>query len=344
MRKTIAVFCVFLFAVAVLVISSVKPETSPPQISIAGAVKQPITLTMDKLMNMQSVPVRLNEFSSDKQYRGAFNYQGVPLRTLLDLAVIKKPETAFYNKLTDLVIVVKNKDEQQTVLSWGEIFHKNPAEVVLAFDSSPIFPHRSCDNCHGPGTYNVWLDPLKRKIGLPKLIIANDRFADRCLENVTSMEVVDLRLEMKTAKLKKLFSPKLSITGAVKAPKEFASLSSCKHFETLSMQVGDGRGYHGWKMFDGVSLLELVREAGLAPDADTVLLISSPDGYRSSVSYGELVLDPSGKNIMIADGVGGEPLKKDGKFVVVFPDDLSADRCVKAVEKIEVIRLKKSDG
>lgn len=340
MRKKIAVLLFSVFAAGILVISSDKPAPQNPQIRIEGMVKQPLTLTMDKLMKMQSVPARLNEFSLDKDYHGAFNYMGVPLRALLELAVIRKPDTANYNKLSDLVIVVKNDEGKKAVLSWGEIFYRNPSEVILAFNYDPIFPHKSCDGCHDPETYGVWLNPLKRKVGLPKLVVTGDRFDGRCLENVSNIEVVDLRPDIKCVKKKPLFSEKFSLTGAVKTPGEFATLASYRHFETLSMQVGDGRGYHGWKVFDGVPLVDILKDAGIAPDPGSVLMISAPDGYRSSVSCGELFLNPQGKNIIIADGVDGTPLKKDGKFAAVFPDDLSADRCVKAVEKIEVINVK----
>jgi precorrin-4 methylase len=43
----------------------------------------------------------------------------------------------------------------------------------------------------------------------------------------------------------------------------------------------------------------------------------------------------------VADRQDGAPLKKDGKFVMVFPDDQAADRDVKAVEKIEAITFER---
>ncbi len=51
-------------------------------------------------------------------------------------------------------------------------------------------------------------------------------------------------------------------------------------------------------------------------------------------------MTPDGRNIVIADSVAGQPLEKNGKFSVIFPNDLSADRWVKAVSKIEAIQLK----
>ena len=44
---------------------------------------------------------------------------------------------------------------------------------------------------------------------------------------------------------------------------------------------------------------------------------------------------------MISDTADKQPIKKEGKFSLVLPNDLSADRTVKSVDRIEVITLKK---
>jgi hypothetical protein len=86
-------------------------------------------------------------------------------------------------------------------------------------------------------------------------------------------------------------------------------------------------------------LIDILKKAEAEMDLSTVFLISAPDGYRSSVSFGELFLNPGGGRMLIADVVNHNPLDKDGKFFFIPPDDLAADRDVKAVEKIEVINL-----
>ena len=100
--------------------------------------------------------------------------------------------------------------------------------------------------------------------------------------------------------------------------------------------VGDGRGFHGRNEFEGTPVTELLTRAGIEPDLRSVVVVSAPDGYRSLISYGELFLSPQGQRILIADRANGTPLQKNGKFLLVLPDDLAADREVKAVDKIEV--------
>jgi len=336
MCKKSALLCT-LFLVVLL--SANGLTASSPAISISGSVKQALTFTMEDLRRFESVTARLNEVSTDKSFHGAFSYRGVPLRTLLDLAVIQKEKSDFL-KAVDLAIVVKNKDGQQTVLSWGELYYRNPADILIAFSATPVIPHRECSTCHTPEIFKKWLDPLKRDVGFPKLVVVNDFYTDRSLENITAIEVIDLHPQMTAKKLDTLFSPEFIVTGAVQQNMTIADISSYQRLEILAKQTGDGKGYHGLKHFSGAPFVEVVRSAEVEPDLNTVFLISAPDGYRSLISYGELILAPYGRNILIADRVDNQPLKENGKFIALLPDDLSADRWVKAVEKIDVIRLK----
>jgi precorrin-4 methylase len=294
---------------------------------------------MDNVKGFESVDVRLNEVRTDKSYHGAFVYRGIPLRTVLELASVQKEESSF-SKAIDLAVVIHNKNGDQTVLSWGEIFYRNKAEIIIAYSFTPIIPHRGCQNCHAPEVYQMWLSPLQRQVDLPRLVVADDFYTDRSLEGITTIEVVDLHPKITVQKIPELFSSKITISGSGQQGLELTDVSSYPHLEILAKQIGDGRGYHGLKHFRGVSLLELLRESGVETDLNTVFLVSAPDGYRSLISYGELFLNPEGKNIIIADSVDNQPITKAGKFNLVIPNDLSADRMVKAVEKIEVISLK----
>jgi hypothetical protein len=318
-------------------------SASQQSLSVTGMVRQPLNLTMADLCRFESVSVRLNEVTTDRKYHGAFSYRGVPLRSVLELAAVKKGETDF-SKPVDLAIVIKNKEGKQTVLSWGEIFYRNPAEVIIAINAAPIMPHHECSGCHTPEVFKKWFDPLKRNVGLPKLVVANDFYTDRSLEDVSSIEVVDLHPRIPSQKMKTLFSPGFSVTGAVKETMNINDITAYPQLNILAKQIGDEKGYHGLTHFGGVPLIEIIQKAGIDPDLNAVFLISAPDGYRSLISYGELLLAPYGRNIIISDRVGDQPIEKNGKFIAILPDDLAADRWVKAVEKIEVISLKQKPG
>lgn len=338
LKKTILLNLFFTFFLTFFSVASSWGGSSPA-ISITGSVRQPLNLTMEDLGALQAVTVRLNEVTMDEEYNGVFYFRGVPLRTLLELAAIQKEETAF-SKQVDLAIVVRNKDGKQVVLSWGEIFYRNPSEVVLAFSSTPHIPHHDCNRCHGPEVYQERLDVLARSVGYPKLVVANDFYTDRCLENVTNIEVFDLHLQMEKKKMKRLFSPSFTVTGDVKQPVTITDLTPYQRIEALAKIVGDGIGYHGLASYGGVLLSELLQKAGVEPDVTQGLVVSAPDGYRALLSSGEVFLSSHGRSIIIVDQIADEPLEEDGKFKLLLADDLAADRWVKAVEKIEVVTFK----
>jgi precorrin-4 methylase/DMSO/TMAO reductase YedYZ molybdopterin-dependent catalytic subunit len=302
-------------------------------------VKQPLNLTLEDLKKFETVTVRLNEITRDHQFNGVFHYRGIPLKTLLELAFVEKEEAAF-TKPIDLAIVVRNKNGKQTVLSWGEVFYNNPFEVVLAISAAPVIPHADCKNCHGPEVFQDRLNVLSRPVGIPKLVVTNDFYTDRSLEEIVNIEVIDLHSKIPVKRSPDYFSPDLTIMGDVSQPLTITDLSSFPRIEALTKQIGDGVGYHGMKFFSGAPLSELLKKAGVTPDLNKVFLISAPDGYRSLLSYGEIFLSSYGKDITIADRESNQPIQTNGKFVLVLPDSLAADGSVKAVSKIEVITLK----
>lgn len=330
------VFLIISFMFLIVVISCTE---SSHTIHITGAVEKSLTLNMKNLQALQSVTVRLNEVTMDEEFNGVFYFRGIPLKDLLERAGIQKGETAF-KKPIDLAIIVRNKAGQKAVLSWGELFYRNPADVVLAFSAAPQIPHHKCSRCHEPEVYQERLDKLSRPIGYPKLVVANDFYTDRCIENVTSIEVLDLRLNMETKKIKNLFSPRFIVSGDVKQPATITDLTPYQRVETLAKIVGDGIGYHGIASYGGILFSDLLTKTGVRPDVTQGFVISAPDGYRTLLSSGEIFFSSHGANILIADTMNNELLKKSGKFKLLLADDLAADRWIKAVEKIEVITFK----
>jgi len=335
MKKRFILWCAGLLSVLIL------GATPSLAFTIAGLVRQPLNLTSSDLARMESLSVRVNEVTGDKQFHGVFTYRGVPLRTLLDLASIQKEESAF-PKPFDLAVVVKNKEGRTTIISWGEIFHRNDQEVLVAFAAEPAMPRhvKNCGDCHGREVYEPALNQLKRSVGLPKLVVTGDFFTDRNIEDIVSIDVVEMNKRAEKKQMKgPLFSPRFTVTDGKGKAVEVGDLSSYRRSEGMVRQVSEGLGYHGIKQVDGVPLADILEKAGVSPDADSVVLASSIDNYRILLSFGELYLNPDGRRVLVADTVAGKPIK-EGKFTLFFPDDLSSDRTAKALSKIEVISLK----
>jgi hypothetical protein len=318
-----------------------------PSIKISGEVKQPLSITVDDIARFQKVNVQLNEVMRDKTYKGAFFYQGVTLRTLLDMASIEKKGKAS-SKGIDLAIKITNKDGNSVVLSWGEIYYRNSGDIIIATSATPIMPHKSCTSCHKDENYTKpYLDVFNRKIEFPKLVMGSDGYGERSIESVVSIEVIDpSKIEVSkegehaNSGSAKLFSPSLTITGMVKKEMTLTDLSKYPGKELRMIHMGEGKGFHGISDFSGPTLKTLLNEAGIDNALTTVFIVSAPDGYRSLFSYGEVFLKRADDSLIIADKINGKAIDEEGKFFLVPCDDIMSDRDVKSVEKIEVISLK----
>jgi hypothetical protein len=326
---------VFLFPCAILA------ETQS-SIMISGEVKQPLSITIDKLAGFQTVSVQLNEVMKNKTYKGAFFYRGVTLRTLLDLASIeKKGKTS--SKDIDLAIKITNKEGKSVILSWGEIYYRNSADIIIATDATPIKPHKSCTTCHKDEKFTKpYLDVLDRKVEFPKLVVGSDGYGERSIEGVVSIEVVDpsQNVEQKNNSSTKLFSPSFAITGIIKKEMTVTDLSKYPKKELKMVHMGEGKGFHGIMDLSGTTFKVLLNEAGINNDLNSVFIVSAPDGYRSLFSYGEIFLKRGDDSIIMADKMDGKAIEDGGKFFLVPCEDIMSDRDVKSAEKIEVLSLK----
>lgn len=307
--------------------------------AISGLVQNPLIIDLEKLAGFSPVKVRANEVSSDGKYHGAFLYTGVSLKSLLELSQIEKKEAEFF-KRTDLAVVIKNSGGFETILTWGEIFYHNPSYAVIAFLAEPVFPQKSCTDCHKGNEYLRWLDPLKREIGLPKLVLADDIYSDRNLEQIKSIRVIEpKRIQLNRPKWK-IYSKQIHIKNTDGKTYTLKDISLFDTEVVAAKQIGDGKGFHGHSICKGASLFDIINRLGIKPSVNDMLLVSAPDGYRSLLSWGELSMTPYGKGIIIADNINGKEIKEMGKFNMIIRDDLSADRWIRAVSSIELIRHK----
>ena len=332
MRKSIVLTSCLFILLLIFVVAAAGGADSSPRVSITGAVRQPVVLSLEDLSRFQSLSVRLNEVDSARHFHGSFHYQGVPLRTLLELAHIHKEEASFL-KYLDVAVVVRNAQGKQAVFSWGEIFYRNPAEIMVAFAATPVMPLLSQGR-------KKWENMLARPIGFPKLVAADDFYTDRCLEQIVSIEVVVVGPAGQRKETPDLPASEFTISGSVKAPLKVDDLGAWGRIKTAIKVTGSGRGYQGLQQITGVPLVSILEKAGAAMDLNTVCLVSHTDGYRAVVSWGELFLNPDGKHILIADGKENQGVAKEGRFTLVIPNDLSSDRNVKGIASIEVVSLK----
>lgn len=318
------------------------PPSPTTVLSVGGSVERPFTLSSQELRDFPSMAARLNDVHLDGAFHGVFRYTGVPLRLLLDQAGVVKTGGLF-NRVLDLAIVVRNAQGKAAVLSWGEVFYRNAAEILLAHTAEPIFPEKPCEGCHSEEESRPWRAPLERTVPMPKLVATRDFTTERCLEGIVSIEVVALGAEHglhveKGKGPRPLFAPKLEIRPAEQPPTTIETLEAYSRRSARVIQAGDGTGYHGFKDFEGVSLQELLARHSIVPDPSGALLLSSPDGYRVLLSNAEVMTVIDSDRTILADRKSGQPEPDGGAFHLVIPSDLSADRWLKAVARIDVLR------
>lgn len=337
MRKVL-ILSTILLLVAAVAASAAAAETPGPVLRVSGLVKQPLRLSLADLERLSSARVKYNDIKSDGSFHGCFWLQGAPLRDILELAQIGKEGHGF-NKLVDLAVVVKNAQGREVTVSWGEIFHRNPGEAILALSAQPVRPKKNCQACHEPDVYQDLLKQLDRKLGLPKLVMTRDFASDRGLEDVVSLRVVEPVKVPQGPRPKTLYAPTLSLVGPDGKEHKLDKLPALPRRAVLANQVGEGKGYHGRPHFSGVSLAELLEHFKIAGDKQSAVVVSAPDGYASLVSWAELFMGPLGGRIIVADQMDGKPMQENGRFALILPDDLWADRWVKAAGNIQTVRL-----
>lgn len=305
-------------------------------LTIGGAVRQPLNVDVDNLVQFGIVQARVTEVNQAGHYEGVFDYQGVPLKALLEVATVQK-DTTGYSKLINLAIVVRNREGKTVALSWGEVFYKNPSHVMVAVSAKPVAPTVShkCGECHEAPFYKPVLAKLNRKMTLPKLVMANDFYTDRNLEDIVSIEVVDLNREVHYKEGQRPSPASFMVIDTNGEKRVVPALSPYPQFPVTIKEVGSGRGFHGLKKFQGVPVAELLKKLDVHPGLDSILLLTSTDGYQSLLSYGEIALSAAGEQIVISEVKGDMK-----KFALVVPQDTLADRMVKTVNKVEVISLK----
>lgn len=327
----------FILFISILLTCPSLFASNNKSISISGTVKQPLNLSMEDICRFNTVRIQLNEILKDKSYRGAWFYNGVPLRTLLETAFIEKEESAF-KKAVDLAILVRSSDGKEVALSWGEVFYKNSYDIIIATSATPLLPHHEE---YRDEDFNPYMKAFKRKIGFPKLVVASDAYTDRSIENVVSVEVINPAPKMPADRSAELYASSFKVTGDVKNELTIKDLTGFPRKELAAFHMGEGKGYQGVDEYSGVLFNDIINKAGIEPDLTKIFHISAPDGYRTTFSYGEIFLGRVEDNTIIADMKNGKKIEKAGRFIFIPSDDLMADRDIKSVNRIEVIDLKR---
>lgn len=142
-----------------------KKGVPSDQVEIVGTVKQPLTLNIQDLKQMESIELKGTVMvGSHAGFMGMNDYKGVPLKSILDKAGLEE-------KPKGLVIIVSATDGFYVTLSWGEIYNTLCGDrIILAYEKDG--------------------KPLGADEGFVRLIIPSDKFiGDRAVKWVNRIDV-----------------------------------------------------------------------------------------------------------------------------------------------------------
>jgi hypothetical protein len=323
--------------------SSADAAKSPGTVSITGLVRQPLRLGLRDIRAFGSVTVRRVDHRAEGFF-GDFEFRGVPLTTLISMAGPRKESSSFMRP-TDLAIVVQNESGKRVLFSYGELLFRAPSDVVLAFDAEPMIPKRSCDSCHKDRSDHNWRSVFNQKQIFPRLIAGRDLDADRSLEGVTSIEVLELfsTAPQPKSKSQPTASEPIEIREGATGIATFRNLSSYPRHEVHALEVGDAMGYHGEVRCEGALLTDVLTASKAPSGPDVGYVIAAADGFRAMISSAELFSTVQSPPVLIVDHCNGQPLKEQGNFKLIVANDAIAERWVKSVATINVVRATPRD-
>ena len=316
------------FAAIAFAAAANENQSGKAAMSVKGEVYKELSLSAADLQSMLPftipevpvIPERIRD-GKDKELVSQTTFRGVLLRDILFKAGMKherKWEPGVF-------INVRNKEGNDVVFSFGEIFYSSIGRSVL------ISYERDSRPCP------------------PTLVVATDIHDGRMIADVSDIIVsrVNVELFAYDDRAKEVVRPPSSeFTLIDRAGKKQRAIKAADlkplpstHIPAAVL-IGDCEGFHGIHSLDGVPLATLLRMFLTIPDPapyDRYVVITSSDGYCATYSFGELFNSRLGNQIVIAMIKDGKPLPStDGFAMSITGEDSTGGRSVKRIERIEV--------
>ena len=296
----------------------------PRRIEVAGEIANPGPVELASLPIRSQIVRETRVADGENRFLGSYRYDGFSLFDILKERYVKKNNREEFKSVIDLMVLVENRQGERVVFSWGEIFYPtNLHRIMVATRVAPIIPTL---------TKEEW--PLPEET---RLIVAGDLATVRDIPAPSRITVFSSPLSFKRSIAPNaLYSPAMSVFDA--AGKKKQTIESLP--ETLPLLdystvfYGRGKGFHGIQNFHGRPLREILRP--LFPTSESNLkrgyfIIAALDGYRITVSYGELFNRNDFVEFLIVD----RGLNADGGRFALFPaPDFFSDRAVKSIGDI----------
>jgi len=253
---------------------------------------------------------------------GAYRYQGYSLFDLLHPVKLNKKNNIEFEALTDLYVIVENDKADFVVFSWAEIFYTNlPHQILIATEAASIGAHDESSVSGG-----AW-----------KIVVANDLFSYRVLENPTN--IIIKSFDKKSYPKKEttdLFSPQISVFSNGKLVFSINSDSDTLPHIKYSAGFSSNNDTHKEQGYlKGPLLGEILSLKISSESAEWIrkglVCFAGIDGNRAIYSFSELFnrLD----QVFPILAIPSNP-KNGGYYQIFLPSDFNTDRVVRALSEI----------
>jgi hypothetical protein len=301
-------------------------EYSVNNILLEGEVENPGLVDLTVLPKY-GFPARDLTFEKEKnKFNGAYFFSGYSLFDILDQKKVKKLNKDEFKPFVDLYLIVENDKGDKAVFSWGEIFYsKDNFKIIISKSVRAINPSK-----------------MKMKWPLPSepvLVCGNDAFNYRFISNPTKITVKSFPGVFSKDRIKETYVPEIKVVvdDETIVLKDISGIEKRKFF---GIGYGHGMGWKGTDNVEGFVFSEALRRNIKFSHQDignTIVCVSSKDGYRASFSLSELINRNDMNEFLLVEKTG---LPDDGKYNLFATPDFFVDRNVRSVEKIELLKIK----
>jgi hypothetical protein len=291
-------------------------------IMVQGEVQNPGPVDINSLPVRSSAIKELAIENGKQVLKGAFFVSGYSLYDILDSKKFKKAPENKFTPPVDLYAIVENEKGEKAVFSWGEIYYRNSFDILIAKSVSAINPARS---------NTKWALPEESR-----LMCGSDLLNVRFLSNPTKITVKSYRGNFASEKPKDVYSAEFKIETSAGSTTIGDIGSSVEKRTVSNVSYGHGMGYKGVLNLTGFRLKDLI-ESKINPGdmRDTIAVASAKDGYHVVLSASEILNRNDNQDFIMVDRKGSA---EDGRYLLFEPGDFFADRDVRAVEKIELVK------
>jgi len=302
--------------------------TGPKKLLVDGEVEKETEIKLSRFP-LRTVTVKEAVYCPEGDsiaFLGAFRYEGYALCDILNSLKVDKLSKEDLWPPVDLYIEISNEAGNTAVFSWGEIFYSaNMYGIVIAKRVTRVIPGK---------TGQLWTLPTETK-----LVVETDLLSERNIPSPVRITVRSLKGNYVVNREPEVLENDPGIIYVQSSLSDtLAVLTELRDDLPLishtTLFYGSSTGYKRVREFQGQQINRVLAPWFPADDYCAIrsgmMSIAGVDGYRAAFSLSELINRNDHRNPLL--------VKEGNSFVVYAAGDAFADRCIKGLSEIRLIK------